>query len=55
MVIEILFLIFILLRFIFFTGKLTDGTKLTWNWLEDVDQEILDNAEYIDSKKYEAK
>lgn len=38
-----------------FTGKLIDGTKLTWNWLEDVDQEILDNAEYIDSKKYEAK
>ena len=36
-----------------FTGKLTDGTKLTWNWLEDVDQEILDKAEYIDSKKYE--
>ena len=36
-----------------FTGKLTDGTKLTWNWLEDVDQETLDKAEYIDSKKYE--
>ena len=35
------------------TGKLADGTKLTWNWLEDVDQEILDKAEYIDSKKYE--
>ena len=36
-----------------FTGKLADGTKLTWNWLEDVDQEILDKAEYIDSKCYE--
>ena len=35
------------------TGKLTDGTKLTWNWLEDLDQETLDKAEYIDSKKYE--
>ena len=35
------------------TGKLADGTKLTWNWLEDVDQETLDKAEYIDSKKYE--
>ena len=36
-----------------FTGKLTDGTKLTWKWKEDVDQETLDKAEYIDSKKYE--
>ena len=36
-----------------FTGKLTDGTKLTWKYKEDVDQEILDKAEYIDSKKYE--
>ena len=36
-----------------FTGKLADGTKLTWNWLEDVDKEILYKAEYIDSKKYE--
>ena len=35
------------------TGKLADGTKLTWNWLEDVDQETLDKAEFIDSKKYE--
>ena len=35
------------------SGKLADGTKLTWSWLEDVDQEILDKAEYIDSKKYE--
>ena len=35
------------------TGKLQDGTKLTWNWLEDVDKEILDKAEFIDSKKYE--
>ena len=36
-----------------FTGRLADGTKLTWNWLEDVDQETLDKAEFIDSKKYE--
>ena len=36
-----------------FTGRLADGTKLTWNWLEDLDQETLDKAEYIDSKKYE--
>ena len=36
-----------------FAGKLADGTKLTWNWLEDLDQETLDKAEYIDSKKYE--
>ena len=35
------------------TGKLADGTKLHWNWLEDVDKETLDKAEYIDSKKYE--
>ena len=35
------------------TGKLADGTKLTWNWLEDIDQETLKNATYIDSKKYE--
>ena len=35
------------------SGKLADGTKLTWNWLEDVDQETLNKAEYIDSKKYE--
>ena len=35
------------------TGKLQDGTKLTWNWLEDVDEETLKNATYIDSKKYE--
>lgn len=35
------------------SGKLTDGTKLTWNWIENVDKETLDNAEYIDSKKYE--
>ena len=35
------------------SGKLADGTKLTWNWLEDVNQETLDKAEYIDSKKYE--
>ena len=36
-----------------FTGKLADGTKLTWKWKEDVDKEILDKSEYIDSKKYE--
>ena len=35
------------------SGKLTDGTKLTWSWTKNVDKEILDNAEYIDSKKYE--
>ena len=35
------------------SGKLTDGTKLTWNWIENVNKEILDNAIYIDSKKYE--
>ena len=28
-------------------------TKLTWSWAKNVDKEILDNAEYIDSKKYE--
>ena len=32
---------------------LGDGTKLTWSWAEDVDQETLKNATYIDSKKYE--
>ena len=35
------------------SGKLADGTKLTWKWKEDVDKETLDKAEYIDSKKYE--
>ena len=35
------------------SGKLADGTKLTWSWLENVDKEILDKAEFIDSKKYE--
>ena len=35
------------------SGKLVDGTKLTWSWIENVDKEILDNAKYIDSKKYE--
>ena len=30
-----------------------NGKKLTWNWIENVDKETLDNAEYIDSKKYE--
>ena len=36
-----------------YSGKLTDGTKLTWSWTKNLDKEILDNAEYIDSKKYE--
>ena len=36
-----------------YSGKLTDGTKLTWNWTKNLDKEILDNAIYIDSKKYE--
>ena len=35
------------------TGKLADGTKLTWSWIENIDKETLNNAEYIDSKKYE--
>ena len=35
------------------SGRLSDGTKLTWKWLEDVDKETLNNAEYIDSEKYE--
>ena len=35
------------------TGKLADGTKLTWSWIENVDKKTLDNAKYIDSKKYE--
>ena len=35
-----------------YSGKLTDGKKLTWSWIENVDKETLDNAEYIDSKKY---
>ena len=35
------------------SGKLVDGTKLTWSWIENVDKETLDNAKYIDSKKYE--
>ena len=34
------------------TGKLANGTKLTWNWTENVDKKILDKAEYIDNKKY---
>ena len=29
-----------------------NGTKLTWNWLEDVDEETLKNATYIDDEKY---
>ena len=34
-------------------GKLADGTKLTWSWTKNLDKETLNNAEYIDSKKYE--
>ena len=30
-----------------------NGTKLTWNWTENVDKELLDKAQFIDSKKYE--
>ena len=30
-----------------------NGQKLTWKYIEDVDEETLDKAEYIDSKKYE--
>ena len=30
-----------------------NGKKLHWSWIENLDKEILDNAEYIDSKKYE--
>ena len=29
-----------------------NGTKLTWNWLEDIDEETLKNATYIDDEKY---
>ena len=36
-----------------YSGKLADGTKLTWNWTKNLDKEILNNAEYIDRKKYE--
>ena len=36
-----------------YSGKLSNGTKLIWNWTENLDKETLDNAEYIDSKKYE--
>ena len=35
------------------TGKLADGTKLTWSWTKNLDKETLNNAIYIDSKKYE--
>ena len=35
-----------------YTGK-CNGKKLTWNWTENVDKEILDKSEYIDNKKYE--
>ena len=35
------------------SGKLADGTELIWKYIENVDKEILDNAIYIDSKKYE--
>ena len=30
-----------------------NGTKLTWKYTEDVNQETLNKAEYIDSKRYE--
>ena len=30
-----------------------NGIKLTWNWTKNLDKETLNNAEYIDSKKYE--
>lgn len=36
-----------------FTGKLVDGTKLTWKLVDDVDKETLNNTEYIDDKRYE--
>ena len=35
------------------TGKLANGTKLTWSWTKNLDEETLNNAIYIDSKKYE--
>ena len=34
------------------SGRYND-TKLTWSWTKNLDKEILNNAEYIDSKKYE--
>ena len=30
-----------------------NGTKLTWSWTENLNKETLNNAIYIDSKKYE--
>ena len=36
-----------------YSGKLSDGTKLTWSWTKNLDKETLNNAEYIDSKCYE--
>ena len=35
------------------TGRLVDGTELTWKHVEDVEQEVLNKAEYIDNEKYE--
>ena len=35
-----------------YSGMYND-TKLTWSWIENVDKKTLDNAKYIDSKKYE--
>ena len=35
-----------------YSGKY-NGIKLTWNWTKNLDKETLNNAEYIDSKKYE--
>ena len=34
------------------TGMLKNGVKLTWKYVEDVDEETLKNAIYIDSEKY---
>ena len=36
-----------------YSGKLSDGTKLTWSWTKNLNKEILNNAIYIDNKKYE--
>ena len=35
-----------------YSGVLPDGTKLTWKYVEDVDEETLKNATYIDDEKY---
>ena len=36
-----------------YSGKLSNGTKLTWSWTKNLNKEILNNAIYIDNKKYE--